>query len=60
MCSPEAAWLRTGGKYAWVNWDVPELLSMKEKLEQPNQLSITLQGWPFGHADDSSGESLKF
>ena len=33
---------------------------MKDKLEQPNQLSITLQGWPFGHGDDSSGESLKF
>lgn len=60
ICSPEAAWLRKGGKYAWVNWDVHELLERKEELSAPDQLVITLQNWPFGHGTSSEDEALKF
>lgn len=45
------------GKYLWVNWDVPELLARKDELTKPNQLSITMNGWPFPH---SSGAELKY
>lgn len=32
ICSLVAAWLRIGGKYSWVNWDVLELWAMDDKL----------------------------
>ena len=54
--SPEAEFLR--GKYLWVNWDVDELKSRKDELSRPDQLSITMNGWPFGQ--DASTEALKF
>lgn len=60
ICSPEAAWLRTGGKYAWVNWDVPELLERKKELSAADQLVITLQKWPFGQNTSDGKEALKF
>lgn len=43
--SPEAEFLR--GKFLWCNWDVDELKARKEELEKPNQLTITMNGWPF-------------
>lgn len=54
--SSEAEFLR--GKYLWVNWDVDELKQRKEELSKPNQLTITMNGWPFGQ--DASAEALKF
>lgn len=56
VTSPEAAFLR--GKYVWCNWDVDELKSRKEELSQPNQLTITMNGWPFGQS--ANGSALKF
>ncbi|KAK5174349.1 uncharacterized protein LTR77_001429 [Saxophila tyrrhenica] len=47
-CSPEAGFLRGGGKFLWSNWDVDELKSRKEELAKPEQLKLTLNGWPFG------------
>ncbi len=58
-CSDEAKWTRTGDKLLWCNWDVEELQQRKGELEKPNQLTITMNGWPFEGQDDSSG-SLKF
>lgn len=59
-CSPAAKWLRTGDKFVWCNWDVEELLAKKDVLSQPNQLTITYNGWPFGEGEDDSKDSLKF
>ena len=44
----------------WVNWDVDELKAMKGKIDQPHQLSITMNGWPFGDGGDGSKDALKF
>lgn len=44
--SPEAKPLR--GKYLWCNWDVEELKQKMDALSKPDQLNITLNGWPFG------------
>lgn len=54
--SPEARFLR--GKYLWVNWDVDELKGRKEELSKPDQLTITMNGWPFGQ--DAATEALRF
>ena len=59
-CSPEAAFVRGGGKYLWSNWDVDELKANKEQLEKASQLTITMNGWPFGEGGDDSKDSLKF
>jgi hypothetical protein len=48
LTSPEAKFLR--GKYLWCNWDVEELKSRHEELQKPDQLTITMNGWPFGQA----------
>lgn len=49
VCSDEGKFLRGAGKYLWCNWDVDELKWRGEELSQPNALTITLNGWPFGH-----------
>ena len=43
--SEEAKPLR--GKYLWSNWDVEELKQKMDKLSKPDQLTISLNGWPF-------------
>ena len=58
VSSPEAKFLRGGGKFLWVNWDVEELKSRKAELEKPNVLTITMNGFPFG--DEVDGEAMKF
>ena len=53
--------MRGNGKYLWCNWDVEELIERKDFLSRPNQLTITMNGWPFGHGGaDGSKEALKF
>jgi len=51
--------LRGGGKFLWCNWDVDELKSRKEELSKPDQLTITMNGWPFGTSADGSKDALK-
>lgn len=59
-CSPDAKFLRGNGKYLWCNWDVEELKSRKEELSKPDQLTVTMNGWPFGSGADGSKDALKF
>lgn len=44
LASPAAAW--TGGKLLWANWDVDELIAMKDEIALKNELVMTLNGWP--------------
>ena len=46
LSSPEAAFLR--GKFVWANWDVDELKSVKEKIQESSLLTVGVEGWPFG------------
>ena len=43
------------GKFIWANYDVTELLEMKDKIHEKGLLTLTLKGW----AEDSSDEDLK-
>ena len=45
LCSLESDFLK--GKYVWANWDVNELLAMKERIEGTSLLTLSLDGWPF-------------
>lgn len=45
LASPEASFLK--GKFLWTNWDVDELKAKAKEIEESNQLSIGLGGWPF-------------
>jgi hypothetical protein len=42
------------------NWDVEELKARKEELSKPDQLTITMNGWPFGQGGDSGQSALQF
>jgi hypothetical protein len=42
------------------NWDVEELKARKEELSKPDQLTITMNGWPFGQGGDGGQAALKF
>ncbi len=46
MCSPEASFLRGGGKCVWCNWNVDELKARKDELSKPGQLAVVMNGWP--------------
>ncbi|OBT89059.1 hypothetical protein VE02_02016 [Pseudogymnoascus sp. 03VT05] len=46
LASPEARFLK--GKYLWANWDVDELKARAKEIKSSAQLSIGLDGWPFG------------
>ncbi|KAJ5680858.1 Glucose/ribitol dehydrogenase [Penicillium majusculum] len=48
LASPEARFLK--GKFLWTNWDVDELKAKAKEIEESNQLSIGLGGWPFQDA----------
>ncbi|KAK5118660.1 hypothetical protein LTR85_008125 [Meristemomyces frigidus] len=57
-----AVWLATqpearilNGRFVWANWDVTELVAMKEELSRRSLLTLTLKGW----ADDMNEEELK-
>lgn len=43
------------GKFVWANWDVNELLEMKDEIQKKDLLTLTLKGW----ADDLNAEELK-
>jgi hypothetical protein len=46
LASAQAEFLR--GRFVWANWDVTEMMAMKEKIEaDPFLLVPTLGGWPF-------------
>jgi hypothetical protein len=49
LASPEARFLKE--KFLWANWDVEELKSKAKELEESNDLSIGLNGWPFQDAN---------
>jgi len=53
LASPEARFLK--GKFLWANWDVDELKAKAKEIEERNQLSIGLGGWPF---QDASWKSM--
>ena len=38
----------TGGKLLWANWDVDELVAMKDGISKGNELVMVLGGWPKG------------
>lgn len=43
LVSPEGEFLR--GKFVWANWDVQELIAMKEEFRAPDKLVTGLLGW---------------
>lgn len=43
------------GKFMWANWDVDELLKMKDEIQRRDLLTLTLKGW----AEDTNAEDLK-
>ena len=46
LASAQAEFLR--GRFVWANWDVNEMVAMKEKIEaDPLLLAPTIGGWPF-------------
>ncbi|KAI8944869.1 short chain dehydrogenase [Xylaria longipes] len=45
MASPRAKFL--SGRSVWANWDVDELMSMKEEIVRGSKLTYVLEGWPF-------------
>ncbi|KAK9416778.1 hypothetical protein SUNI508_09476 [Seiridium unicorne] len=45
LASPEAKFLK--GEYAWVNWDVEELISRADEIENSMALRVVLNGVPF-------------
>ncbi|KAK6066052.1 short chain dehydrogenase reductase family protein [Seiridium cupressi] len=45
LASPEAKFLK--GKYVWVNWDVEELISRADEIENSMALRVVLNGVPF-------------
>ncbi|KAL9114690.1 MAG: hypothetical protein Q9227_001368 [Pyrenula ochraceoflavens] len=45
LASPEAAFLR--GRFVWCNWDVPELIAMKDKIAKSTLFTTNLEGFPF-------------
>jgi NAD(P)-dependent dehydrogenase (short-subunit alcohol dehydrogenase family) len=48
LASDQAEFLR--GRFVWANWDVTEMMAMKEKIEaDPLFLAPTLGGWPFNN-----------
>jgi NAD(P)-dependent dehydrogenase (short-subunit alcohol dehydrogenase family) len=48
LASAQAEFLR--GRFVWANWDVTEMMAMKEKIEaDPLFLAPTLGGWPFNN-----------
>jgi len=45
LTTPAAAsW--TGGKLLWANWDVDELVAMKDDIARGDELVMGLRGWP--------------
>ena len=47
LASPEAAFLR--GRFVWSNWDVDELMAMKNEIKEKNWMVTAIAGWPFAH-----------
>ena len=46
LASPESEFLRS--RFVWANWDVEEMIAMKDKIEKdPHLLRPTMGGWPF-------------
>ena len=46
LATPQAEFLR--GRFVWANWDVTEMMAMKNKIESdPLLLAPTIGGWPF-------------
>ncbi|TAQ83585.1 hypothetical protein B7494_g8090 [Chlorociboria aeruginascens] len=41
LASPEAKFLK--GKFAWINWDVDELIARAKEIEEPEQLELILE-----------------
>lgn len=46
LASAEAHFLN--GKFVWVNWDVGELKSRAEEIQNSPILTPNIVGWPFG------------
>ncbi|KAL3468538.1 hypothetical protein BJX64DRAFT_282703 [Aspergillus heterothallicus] len=53
LASPQAKFL--DGKFLWANWDVDELVAMKEEIEKKGLFDLQLVGWPFGTTEWVSG-----
>ena len=46
LASPESEFLR--GRFVWANWDVEEMIAMKDTIEKdPHLLRPGMGGWPF-------------
>jgi len=57
LSSREADFLR--GRFLWANWDVEQLIKMKENgdfEEQPELMQFNLVGFPFDHRTKGPGE----
>ncbi len=50
---PEAKSL--SGHFIWANWDIDELLKMKDEIKRKDLLTMTLKGW----AEEYNSEDLK-
>lgn len=47
MSSPEASFL--DGRSVWANWDVEELRTQAEAIQQSQQMTSGINGWPYPH-----------
>ena len=43
--SPEAEFLQ--GKLVWSNWDVKELMARAKEIQEGNEMTLGLLGWPY-------------
>lgn len=61
LCASLAVWLardpramELNGRFLWSNWDVNELLAMKDKIQKNDELKLSLKGW----ADEYTGDQM--
>ncbi|KAL8749386.1 MAG: hypothetical protein Q9184_006828 [Pyrenodesmia sp. 2 TL-2023] len=47
LASPAAEFLR--GRLVWANWDVDELRSQAQDLQEGQQMTVGVHGWPYPH-----------
>lgn len=45
LVSEEAAFLK--GKFVWANWDVKDMVAIKDELQKGLMLQVGLGGYPF-------------
>ena len=43
LCQSKTKFLN--GKFVWANWDVDELVAMKERVVDENLLTVGVRGW---------------